>query len=102
LPRAFAARGWTANGSLDLEVKDDLLPANDGRFVLAVADGRANVERGGRGAVQLDIRALASLFTSHMRARDLALMGSLRASEDDLARADALFASPSPCLADFF
>ncbi len=104
LPRALAARGWPpgAGGSLELEVKDDLLPGNDGRFVLTVVGGEASVERGGRGTFQLDVRALSALFSAHATARDLALAGSLHAPEDDLVRADALFACASPCLADFF
>jgi len=52
---------------LHLEVKDDLLPENNGKFVLSVANGQG-VKRGGLGELKLDVRfrpPSTRLFTPH-------------------------------------
>lgn len=104
VPKALVARGWPPgmSASVDLHVRDPLLSANDGRFVLAIEGGRASVERGGRGTFALDVRALAALYTGHMTPRALAIAGVLDAPEEDLPRAEAMFAVPAPSLVDFF
>jgi predicted acetyltransferase len=104
LPRALAARGYPAGftGSLDLDVRDDIIDANAGRWVLTVEGGRAEVKRGGNGSVRLDIRALAPLFSAYMTPHDLAVAGALEAPDEDLVRAESMFAAAPPSLADFF
>jgi predicted acetyltransferase len=101
---ALEARGYSpaVEGELHLEVADDLLPWNDGRFVLRVANGRGEVRKGGRGSVRLDVRALAPLYTRYLTPRELAAAARIEGSERELAKAAALFSGPQPWLVDFF
>ncbi|MDR1431543.1 MAG: GNAT family N-acetyltransferase [Propionibacteriaceae bacterium] len=63
LPGALAARKYQASANLVIEVGDDLLQANAGRWLLQLADGRAEVSRTDADAdLSLDIRVLASLY----------------------------------------
>lgn len=99
---AFEARGWTADGGLEIELSDEDLPENEGRWRIEVSDGRAAVSRGGSGAMKLDRRALASVFTGMYRPSDLARNGFVDGERRDLAAADALFAGPRPWVLDHF
>jgi predicted acetyltransferase len=101
---ALERRGWSPHvrGELELDVRDALLPDNARRWVLEVAGGRAEVREGGRGAVVLDVRGLASLYAGFLPAEELRVAGLCEGSDADLARATALFAGPAPWLVDFF
>jgi len=102
--KALEARGYAgqARGEIDLAIADDVIAANEGHWVLRVEDGRAEVRRGGSGALRMHVRALAPLFTGHLTPHALAAAGHVEGSDADLARAAALFASPSPWMPDFF
>lgn len=104
VPRALSARGWPAHveGELELDVQDDLLPANQGRWRLRVAGGAATVEPGGRGALRLDVTTLAPLYTGHVRAARLAADGRLGGSPAAVELAGRLFAGPAPWMPDRF
>jgi predicted acetyltransferase len=101
---ALRQRGYPPGltAEVELEVEDDLIPANAGRFVLRVGNGVAEVERGGAGRVKVSIRGLAPLFTSQLSALQLAQMGQARGDERDLAGASAVFAGPAPWMNDRF
>lgn len=101
---ALAARGYLEGieTELHLEVRDDLLPNNDGRFVLSVAGGRGEVRRGGRGRLQLDVRGLAPLFSGMLLPNALEAAGLLEATEAELAKATTVFAAPFPWMPDMF
>jgi predicted acetyltransferase len=104
VPGALAARGYPPGLSAELhfDVRDDLLPANAGRFVLRVADGRGEVARGGAGRIQLHVRDLAAIYTGFMAPHECAYLGTIEAPENDLALAGAVFAGPRPWIADMF
>jgi predicted acetyltransferase len=104
LPTAFAARGYPQGvaAELQLEVVDELLPANQGRFVLRVADGVGHVERGGRGLMRLHIRSLAALYSGYFTPQELLLAGEAAADPASLAAAAQIFAGPRPWLPDMF
>lgn len=101
---ALRARGWPpgAAGELELEVEDPLLPENAGRWRLIVADGAARVERGGQGALRLQVGALAPLYSGHLTPARLAAAGRLEGSPAALATAARLFAGPRPWMPDRF
>jgi predicted acetyltransferase len=103
-PRALAARGYPRHlrGRLDLALDDDVVADNRGRFVLSVEDGVGRVKPGGRGALKLDVRALAALYSGHHRASRLAEVSRLEGSASAIALADTLFAGPPPSVSDFF
>jgi predicted acetyltransferase len=89
-PTAIAQRGYTA--ALDLELHlhlhgDDLVPTNNGLFVLRIREGRGELLPGGRGTIDLDVRDLAAAFTG-LHAADPALR--------------VAFAGRPPTCVDFF
>lgn len=105
VPLALEKRGYPTGLELELhlEVMDDLLPENQGKFILSVSNGQGNVGKGGRGDLKLDIRGLAPLYTGLFTPQQLALMGYLDAPEAVLSIATQLFATgASPWMPDFF
>jgi predicted acetyltransferase len=102
---ALEARGYPPGlgAEVELELSDDLLPGNAGRWRLEIAGGRAQVRDGGAGRpVRADIRALASLYSGYATAAQLAAVGLLSGHPDDLARLSAIFAGPPPWMAEMF
>lgn len=100
VPAALRARGWPADGEVHLEVRDAVLPDNEGRWILRVEAGEAEVTRGGRGDVRLDVRGLAPLYSGLFDAAALRDLGWLEAA--DVGPVTRLFASPEPWMADMF
>ena len=105
---AFAERGFPAatNARLDLELADDVLPANAGRWRVEIKSGEAKASRiedePGPDTLRMDVRALASLFTGHLSARRLAAMDSLQGSAAALEQADRVFTAEPPSMPDYF
>ncbi|HEY8040340.1 MAG TPA: GNAT family N-acetyltransferase [Polyangiaceae bacterium] len=101
---AFERRGWSpcVRGEIQLDLRDGLLRDNARRWVLEVDGGRAEVREGGSGALVLDPRGLAALYSGFLPAEELHAAGLCDGSAADLARASALFAGPAPWGADFF
>lgn len=104
VPAALTQRSYPAplRGELHLQVRDEVIAGNNGRFVLHVQDAEATVEPGGDGRVTLDVRALASLYAGHRSAEQLAHTGEASGSATDLALASAIFAGPAAWLPDWF
>lgn len=101
---ALTERGYAdaVESELHLRITDDVLPANDGSFVLRVSGGKAEVQAGGRGSFAIDVRGLGPLFTGYASAHELVAAGYVDADERDVLIANAIFAGPAPWLADFF
>jgi predicted acetyltransferase len=104
VPLALTQRGYPApiQTELHLEVFDDVITDNNGKFVLKVSGGKGEVIPGGRGDLKLDIRGLAPLYSGLFSAQQLASLGYLEGSEEVLAIATPLFAGPCPWMPDFF
>ena len=104
LVKALEMRGYPAGieAELHLEVKDDLLTNNNGKFILSVANGRGEVTKGGKGELEIDIRGLAPLYTSLFTPYNLQLMGKLKATKTALLAATQIFAGDSPWMSNFF
>jgi len=102
--KALSARGYPPGieSELHLEVHDDLLEANRGKFILSVANGRGETTRGGRGEMKLDVRGLAPLYTNLFTPLQLQRSGYLEATETAIATATALFTNSFPWMPDFF
>jgi len=98
---ALEARGYGAGVAAEahLDVRDDVLPSNAGRWTLEVSGGRARVRKGGRGTVTIDVRGLAALFSGFMSPRELVATGYVDGHCDAL---DAMFAGPHPWMAEIF
>jgi predicted acetyltransferase len=101
---ALRARGYPPpiSAELHLEIHDDLLAANNGRFVLEVGDGQANVRAGGQGRLRLHTRALATLYSGYMTPSELQTIGMIDGPAEDLAAAASVFAGPRPWTPDMF
>lgn len=108
VPAALRARGYPVglSGELHLDVRDNVIAENNGRFVLNLSDGNATVESGGRGDLIIDVRGLAPLYTGHLSARELLVTGYVETRElpcdSVLDTASAIFAGPAPWMSDMF
>jgi predicted acetyltransferase len=101
---ALEGRGYPAglHGELHLDVHDDGLPGNTGRFVLEVANGAGVVRAGGRGEVRIDVRGLAALYSGYFTPFELCVRGYLDADEQTSAALRSVFAGPAPWMRDSF
>lgn len=99
---ALALRGYPlgSRGELELELRDELL--GDRRLRLAVEDGAARVEPGGSGALRLDVKGLAALYSGFATPASLRLGGLADGDQASLERAASLFALPMPTMPDMF
>ncbi|MGB7444820.1 MAG: GNAT family N-acetyltransferase [Coleofasciculaceae cyanobacterium] len=104
VPLALSKRGYPLGieAELHLEIKDDLIAGNNGRFCLKVSHGRGEVATGGNGELQIGARGLASLFTGLFSPQKLQLAGHLQGSQKALLTATFLFAGSEPWMPDFF
>jgi predicted acetyltransferase len=102
--KALEMRGYPkeVDRELHLEVKDDLISENNGKYILTVANGRGNITQGGNGELKIDIKALAPLYTGLFSAYQLQVMGKLEAKETALLSASEIFSGLSPWMQDFF
>jgi predicted acetyltransferase len=96
LPTALSSRGYVGSGSLVLEVADELMEANAGRWQLSMEEGRASVSRTSAAPdLELDVGALAQAYLGGFRFVDLAVAGRVRECQSGaLVRSDALFTPP--------
>lgn len=104
VPKALALRGYPTGieTELHLEIWDDLLPENNGRFILTVSEGRGKVTKGGRGELRLDVRGLAPLYTGLFTPYQLQVIGQVEATAVALSSATRLFAGSEPWMSDHF
>ena len=99
------SRGWPGHARVEvdfLDVADDMLPENAGRWTLHVADGRAEMTRGGSGAVRVDVRVVGALYTAWLDPWTLAATGEIEAPDAEKAKLAAAFTGASPWMSDFF
>lgn len=101
---ALQQRGYPRHvqAELHLDVDDDVVRTAGGKFRMTVAEGRAQVRRGGRGTLRLEARSLAALYSGHMGARALAALGRLQGSPRTIAAAASVFGSAAPSMPDMF
>lgn len=104
LETALAERGYPADveARLELQVADEQLRGNRGKWILEVAGGAGTVRAGGRGHLRVDVRALATLYSGQLSAERLASLGSLEGTARRLATASTVFAGMAPSLPDHF
>jgi predicted acetyltransferase len=104
-PGAIAARGYPPGleVTVELDLADDRIATNHGRFVLEVAGGEGRLTPGGAGRVVIDVRRLAPLYTGYAPAPVLARRGAMRgATAADVEALQWAFAGPTPWLRDYF
>jgi predicted acetyltransferase len=101
--RALAARPWTAEGRVVLEVEDAQGHAT-GRYTIETMDGRATVSRTDSAPdVTMTAETLASLYLGGVPVRALHDAGRMGGDADDVARFGAMadLAEPPYCLTGF-
>jgi predicted acetyltransferase len=101
---AIAGRGYPAglSAAVELEIADERLEWNNGRFALQVEGGAGALEPGGSGAVRLHARDLAALYSGHMTPADLLTASDLSGPAADLSRLALIFSGPRPWMPDMF
>lgn len=104
VPKALALRGYPegVEAELHLRVLDSTLAENQGDWILKVHDDGAEVQPGGWGSIEIDVRALASLYGSHRAARSLASRGWIRAERDGLELLERVFSGGPSWMVDRF
>jgi predicted acetyltransferase len=93
LEAALRARGFNEGPDAVLEIEDDVVPRNTGRYVVGAAPARTDAE----ADVALHVSDLASAYLGAFSFERLAAAGRARELRPGgLARATALFATPLP------
>ncbi|WP_392532877.1 enhanced intracellular survival protein Eis [Nostoc sp. C117] len=102
--KALEMRGYPSGiqAELHLDIQDNLLDGNNGKFILSVTNGRGEVKKGGLGELQLDVRELAPLYTNLFTPYHLQIAGKLYGTQTAISAATQIFAGASPWVADFF
>jgi predicted acetyltransferase len=101
LKKALESRGYApgSRGQIHFEVEDSVVSENSGRWVLNLSE--KTIQKGGEGAVKLDIGAFGSLYSGFLSATQLAASGRLTGPTEQIKKADRAFAG-EPRLRDFF
>lgn len=101
---ALSTRGYPPGltAELHFEVHDGVLPSNNGRFVLHIANEQGQVSLGGQGRIRLGVRELAAMYSGFMAPVELCAVGAIEAPLPDLALASSVFAGARPWIADMF
>lgn len=104
LADAIAARGYApgVRARVEVAVRDALFAENDGNWVIEVEGGVGRCERGGSGGVELDVGAMAAVYTGYASPAQLRLVGRVRGNDDAVRSLGAMFAGPAPSMVDFF
>lgn len=98
VPHMLAARTYGGTGSVVIEVRDKLLPANDGCYRIS-PDGAERVEAPADITIPVDL--LGAVYFGDTRFSDLAAAKRIEGSR--FTEADALFAGPTaPLCSTFF
>ncbi len=100
---ALSQRGYPpVHGELHLDVQDNVIADNAGRYVLSLRGGEPTVQRGGSGRIDLDVRALAAIYTGHATPQAMHAAGRLDGPADDLAPLALAFSGEPPFMLDQF
>lgn len=104
LAHALEKRGYPAGvrAALHLEIQDDLLPGNNGRFVLEVEDGTGRVKPGGDGTFRSDIQALVPVYSGFLSPTGVWRDGRIEGDRESLETAATIFSGPGPWMPDMF
>jgi predicted acetyltransferase len=102
--RAFEARGYPRHvrAKLEIAIADPLLDEHAGTWVLDVANGCAELTRGGRGSLEMGACGLAALFGQYQPVHRLAALGLIHGDAEALDTASSIFTGPQPSVTDMF
>lgn len=102
--KALESRGYSRGcaAEVHLDIADDLLPANNGRFMLRVADGIGQVRQGGHGTLRTTIRGLAAMYSGFLSPKQARQLGYVHADDHSCDLAAGVFATSTPWMSDMF
>lgn len=102
--RAIEARGYSdaIDAEVHLDVVDEVIPANAGKWVVRVKHGAAMVEPGGTGAIRLSARGLATIYSGFNTPRQAKVLGLAEGEDRALAGAESVFARSTPWMSDMY
>jgi predicted acetyltransferase len=101
---AIEARGYAGGLSIRFGVRitDPLFDENNGDWTIEVENTRATCTRGGDTDAELDIGAMASVYTGFASPAQLAMVGRTRGDASALECLGAIFSGATPSMVDFF
>lgn len=103
---AIAARGYHEGVEVDacVELRDDLIPENAGRWRLRIANGRGSAERTtlDGAAFRCNIRTMGALFSGFLAPSQAILLGLAEGDAATAARLAGAFAGTAPWMVDHF
>jgi predicted acetyltransferase len=102
--RAMEARGYSAaiDAEVHLDVTDEVIGANTGRWVVRVKDGAAIVESGGRGEIRVGPRGLATIYSGFNTPMQAKVLGLADGTDRALMGAASVFARSTPWMSDMY
>ena len=102
--KALEYRGYpmALEKELNIEVLDEILPENKGKYLLSVSNGKGNVSKGRKDGLKIDIRGLAPLFTGRYTASQLRILGFIEGNDEDISLVETMFSGSIPWMQDMF
>ena len=106
IPGALTARGYPAaiDTELVLDIEDDIIETNTGRWTLRVKHGSSTVTPGGQGdALKCGIRDFAPIYTGYLSPSALRGIGRAECTDETASIASAVFSAGQPhAMVDMF
>jgi predicted acetyltransferase len=108
LPRALTVRGYpqSTHASLVLNVHDEHLPENSGRWLLRVHDGQASCEPAANASpandIRCDVQSLAAVYAGFLSPLSLFSQATMQGPQRELETLAALMPTAAPACFDFF
>lgn len=102
---ALEARGYAPNVTdrIAIDVRGDRLDANNGVWLLDVAEGRARAERvEAKAEVRVEAGALASIYAGYLNPLAARTEAGVWGAPDALARLAGLFVGPMPWMSEIY
>jgi len=92
VPRALAARRYSVEGEIVIEVSDTFIPSNSGRYLLQGGPDAAHCAPTDRAAdVSMSEVELGSLYLGGVSAHPLVRAGRIRGSHESIVRLESMF-----------
>ncbi len=104
---AMERRGYpmSVRTEFDVELADEVIPENAGRWTVRVADGRATCARSdgkSRACVRAGAGGFAPVYTGYLTASGARIVGLVDCDDAAAAALDGVFGPDLPCMVDFF